>query len=193
MILKLVTAPTEEPVSRVEAKAHLRVDITDDDAYIDGLIVGARIAAEQIARRSFVTQTFDFSMSEWPSEISFALPRPPLVNVTSITYVDSAGVTQTMSAGDYVVDSDSEPGRIWLNYGKTWPTSALRPGPAIKVRYQAGYGAAVDVPMQYKQAILLMVGHFYENREEIVVQSGVAAVQMPMAAESLLTMDRGWF
>lgn len=70
-----------------------------------------------------------------------------------------------------MVDAASEPGRVWLNYGKTWPTVSLRPGPAITVRYVAGYGAAVDVPMQYKQAMLLMIGHFYENREEIVIQS----------------------
>lgn len=192
MILKLATAPAAEPVSLAEAKAHLRVDVTDDDTYISALIAAARQACEQIARRSFVTQTWDLSLTCWPEENYIELPRPPLSSVSSITYVDSGGTTQTMSAGDYVVDTASEPGRVWLGYGKTWPSSTFRPGPAITVRFVAGYGNEAAVPKQYKQALLLLIGHYYENREEVQVQ-GAVAVQMPKAAEWLLLMDRGSF
>lgn len=193
MIFKLVTQPVAEPVSLAEAKTHLRVDVADDDTYIGTLISGARLACEQVSRRAFVTQEWELSLESWPETNYIQLPRPPLASVTSISYVDSGGTTQTMSAGDYVVDTASEPGRVWLGYGKSWPSATLRPGPAITVRFVAGYGNAAAVPQNYKQALLLLIGHYYENREEIMVQSGAVAVKMPMAAEWLLMMDRGTF
>lgn len=191
MILKLVTAPGAEPVTLAEAKAHLRVDVVDDDATITGLIAAAREQGELVARRAFVTQTWELSLTCWPARSYIELPRPPLVSVTSISYVDSAGVTQTMSPGDYVVDAASEPGRVWLGYNKSWPSAALRPGASISVRYVAGYGAAVAVPARYKQAVLLLIGHFYENREEVIVQAGAMPSRLPFAAEALLLTDRG--
>lgn len=219
MILRVITQPRAEPITVDEAKKHLRVDIDDDDDYIASLITVARTVCELEARRAFVTQTLELSLEMWPGDerlsmrpgllypqmmrstlqiwprlgLPIEVPRPPLQSVVSLTYVDYTGTTQTMPPSDYVVDAASEPGRVLLGYNKTWPSAVLQPGPAIKLRYVAGYGdMAVQVPDIYKHAIRLLVGHFYENREEVVVQAGVSAVRLPMAVESLLLLDRGW-
>ena len=189
--LSVVTAPSVEPVTLAEAKAHLRVDGTDEDTVISGLIVAAREVCEPKARRAFVTQTLKMSFDEWPEDDYFRLLRPPLASVTHVKYYDSAGVLQTMSASDYVVDVAVQPGRVYLEYGKSWPTATLRPGLPIEITYVAGYGAAAAVPQRYKQAICLLVGHWYENREQVVVAPGSSAVQVPFAVMTLLTTGRG--
>lgn len=192
MILKLVTAPAFEPITTAEAKTHLRIDGSDEDTLIDGYIMAARQLCEMEARRAFVTQTFDLFLEQWPASDEIKLPRPPLQSVTSITYTDSNGNAQTMASADYLADTASEPGRVVLSYGGTWPSATLRPGPAIAVRFVAGYGLAAAVPAMYKQAIKLLVGHWYENREQVVLAPGLGAAQLPMGVKALLMVDRGW-
>lgn len=192
MSTKLITDATEEPVTLDEAKDHLRVDGTDEDALIMAYIKAARRQCEMISRRAFVTQTWELALTTWQLQNWIELPNPPLQSVTSITYIDSAGVSAVMSSADYVVDTYSQPGRVVLGYSKCWPSVTLRPGPSVIVRYVAGYGAPKDVPETYKQAIKLLVGHFYENREAVVLQTGlVQGAVTPMAVDALLMIDRG--
>ncbi len=188
---RVVVEPIEEPVSLAEAKKHLRVDHDDDDTLIMGLIATARRSCEIRARRSFVTQTLEMSLEAWPdSEI--VLPMPPLQSVTSITYIDAAGATQTVPSTDYLVYPNVEPGLVLLKSTAAWPSAELQAGPGIKLRYVAGYGLAIAVPALYKAAMLLMIGHLYENREAVVV--GTIVTQLPMAVESLLMHERvDWF
>lgn len=193
MILTEIVAPTEEPLSLPEIKLHLRIDSTDEDLLLNSYAVAARIYAEMFARRAFVVQTLELALDGWPSCDHIVLPRPPLQSVTSVKYVDSDGNTQTMASGDYIVDTASEPGRVLLGYGKSWPSATLQPGPAIKVRYVAGYGGSVAVPQIYKQAMLLLIGHYYENREAVVAPEGGRLQEVPMAVQSLLLIDRGGF
>lgn len=183
----VVVQPTEEPVSLDEAKLHLRVDGSEEDDYIAGRITAARIACELEARRAFVARTLDLFLECWPAR-ALKLPQPPLVSVTSITYTDDQGNTTTVSASDYVVYAGVEPGLIILKPTASWPSVALMPGPSIVVRYVAGYGTAADVPAIYKQAMLLTIGHMYENRESVVV--GTIATQLPDAVSQLLSLDR---
>lgn len=184
MALTLVTAPAAEPITLVEAKAHLRVDIADDDSLITALITAARQHVEVITRRALITQTWDLTLDTWPDGGAILMPLPPLQSVTSITYKDSAGTVYTMPATDYIVDKAEEPGRIVLAYGKTWPSVTLYPAGAITVRFTAGYGAASAVPQAIKQAILLLVGHWYESREAVV--GGAVQREIPFAVEALL-------
>lgn len=193
MILRVTTPPAEEPVSLAEIKSHLKVDVADEDDLISSYLTAARLQCELEARRAFVSQTLQLKLEEWPWEDRIHLPRPPLQSVTSVVYVDSDGVQHTLSGSDYIVDTASEPGRIILAFGVGWPGATLQPGPAITVTYVAGFGDAEDVPATYKQAIRLATGHFYENREQIVVQSGVTATQLPWGVSALLMTDRGNF
>lgn len=188
---RVITAPAVEPVSLTEAKIHLRVDHNADDDYIATLITAAREHAEKISWRAFINRTLELSLTAWPCDNCIRLPFPPLVSVTSITYLSYANVPATMSTADYIVVADVEPGLITLAYAKTWPSEQLRSVLPIRIRYVAGYGAtAVSVPARYKQAILLMVGHWYENREAVNIGNTVNT--LPMAVDALLLSDRGW-
>lgn len=197
MGLTLATAADGEPISLDEARAHLRVDIDDDDELIVACIAAARSHVEGICGRSFVSQTWDYTLdNEWPwllnmdtrcHEQMIELPRAPLVSVTSITYVDTAGATQTLASNQYVVDGAGTIGRIYPAYGVTWP-SVREQNRAITVRFVAGYGAAVSVPEALKQALLLLIGHFYSQRQPVVVGQTVAEV--PMAVGSLVAPYR---
>lgn len=192
MNLIVSTPPAAEPISTAEIKAHLRIDGSDEDTLLDGYVAAARIQCELEARRAFVTQTLQLRLEAWPTGDRIALPRPPLQSVTSIAYIDSNGAGATMDAGDYIVDANGQPGQIILAYGSTWPSVTLRPGPSITITYVAGYGAAAAVPQTYRQAIQLLAGHYYENREAVTVGQGYTSAILPMAVSSLLMTDRNW-
>jgi uncharacterized phiE125 gp8 family phage protein len=179
----LITAPTVEPVSLSEAKLHLRVDGTDDDDLITGLIVAARENCELVTRRALVTQTRELTLNKWPVYRGIHFPVLPLQSVTAITYTPDEGEAVVIDGGDYVVDTVY--GRLVLKADAVWPTAALQVVAAIKVRYVAGYGSAVAVPQAIKQAMLLLIGEWYEQRE-----AGVVRDTGPAAA--LLSPYRNW-
>lgn len=191
--VRVQTPPAEEPVSLNEAKAHMRIVVNDEDALINRLIATARRQCERVARRAFVTRTLEAMLDDWPADEVIELPYPPLASVTSIKYMDTGGTEHTVSASDYIVDAHSQPGRVTPKFGVHWPSVTLQPLAAIVVRYVAGFGAASAVPDEYKQAVLLMTAHLYENREAVIVQQGITAREIPMAVDALLLADRGSF
>lgn len=185
----VVTPPSAEPVSLIEAKLHLRVDGDDDNTLIALQISAVREQVELEARRSLMTQTLAVRLAEWPTGDRLWLPQPPLQSVTHIKYTDDDGALQTMAASDYIVYTDPEPGHVVLTASTNWPAADLQPGESIVITYVAGYGAATAVPARYKQAMLLLLGHWYENRESVVV--GAITGELPMAVRSLLDVERG--
>ena len=194
MALKLITAPAAEPVSTSEAKSHLRVDTTADDTYIGTLITVARQNVESHLRRALISQTWEVVLDAFPAGV-IRLPKPPLASVTSIKYTDDDGVEATYSSDNYVVDSDTEPGRVVLKSGQTWPAVTLAAANGVRVRYVAGYGAAgSNVPQAIRQAILLVIGSLYENREDVLVAQGVSIGVLPFGVVALLAPYRiyGW-
>lgn len=152
--LKLVTAPPVEPITLTEAKLHLKVDLTDDDDLITSLIQSARENVELVTGRALVTQTWEMTMDQFPYPRSYMtgtrpvggiqpqqiirLPKPPLQSVTSITYIDSSGNTQTLATNQYVVDVTSLPGSILPAYGVAWPYAQRIPK-SVTVRFVAGF------------------------------------------------------
>lgn len=188
--LDIVTQPSVEPLTTAEAKAHLRVDSSTEDTLIDAYVTAARAYYEQAVWRALVTQTWALRLEQWPEE-GIVLPKPPLQSVTSVVYTDSDGTSHTMPSSDYLVYAQ-DPGRLWLGYSASWPTATLRPGPSITITFVAGYGLAAAVPVLDKQAIRLLLGHFYENREEVVAVPGISLAQLPMAVQSIIYMRRSW-
>lgn len=162
MSLKVIAPPTAEPLALADAKLHLRVDGTDEDALITSLIVAARQGAEHLTGRALMAQTLELALDGFANVIK--LPRPPLVSVASITYVDLAGTLQALATDQYTVDDHSEPARIVPAYGLCWPSARCQPN-AVLVRYQAGYTA---VPEAIKSWMLLRIGTLYEQRQEVV-------------------------
>ena len=187
--LVLVTAPASEPVVLSEMKSHLRVDLADDDALITGLISAAREYVEGAARRALVTQTWRLSLPGWPEDDEIGLPRPPLQSVSSLVYVDVDGAQTTWPSSNYIVDIDSQPGRLVLAPNISWPSVTLYPVNPVQITFVAGYGSGL-VPTHYLQAIRLLVGHWYENRE--ATDAGQPVREIPLAVESLLWLDRNF-
>ena len=168
------------PVSVDEAKAHMRVTHTDDDIYIGNLVEAVTKWAELFQQRTYVSTTLTQYFDCFPSVM--LLDFPPLVSVTSIVYVDPAGANQTLAASVYTVDTSNEPGRVYLAYGQSWPSTRDIPK-AITVTYVAGYGTSNSVPKDIKQAILMMIAHLYEHR---VAVSEASMTTIPMGAAYLL-------
>lgn len=190
MALRITEPPAEEPVSLPDAKTHLRIepDDVDEDAYLTALIAAARGYGEDFTRRRFVTQAWSLTLDGFPRGNQIVLPGPPLRSVASVKYFDTTGVEATFQAADYIVDADSEPGRIVLAYARRWPAVVLRPANGVVVTFEAGYGNALAVPKGIKQAILLLVGHWYENREPVV--TGTIVSPIPVTVDALLWQHR---
>jgi uncharacterized phiE125 gp8 family phage protein len=188
MHLRLITAPTVEPVSVATARLFLRVDGSDDDTVITLLTKAAREKGEELARRAFISQTWEMIIDCWPHDLRLKVYRPPLISVSFVKYLDSSNVEHTFT--DYVVDTRNEPGVIIFN---TLPGEALLKSGAITVRFVAGYGAAeTNVPDRIKTAILLLVAHWYEHRETINIGNIVSEV--PMGSKLLFIAERVvWF
>lgn len=184
--LKLFAAPEIEPISLAEALAHLRVDGPNEDTLITRLIKTARMQAETFTRRAFITQTWDWFLDEFPSEAAY-VPRPTLQAVDFIKFVDLDGNQQTLDPAVYLVDNASEPGRITLNWLRLWPTYRNLAN-SINIRFTAGYGDnADDVAEPVRQAMLLTLTHWFENRG-IMGSSGMA--ELPSGAQALLWSER---
>lgn len=184
---KLITPPAEEPVSVAEAKAWCRVDGSDEDPVFTRLISAARSHCEHLTDRAFVTQTLQLTLREWPDDEEDAglitLLRPPVQSVSWIKYMDEAGVQQTWGTSEYQLNLDADPAVIARAPNKSWP--AVQDGllAPIQVQYIAGYGAATAVPPAAKQMILLLVSHWYENREAVL--TGTISKEVELAVRSL--------
>lgn len=213
---QLITPPTVEPITLAQAKLHLRVDFSDDDALITGLITAARQYCEKRTNRAFFTQTWlrtmDFfplydrldgsrNPSErhtWPygtwywDKVTIDLPHNRVQSVTSITFTGNDGVTPvTLPASTYNLDTTSIPARIAPAQGMFWPIlNNYIPG-SVKITYVAGsYGDGVTVnkcPLTIVQAILLLIGHWYEHRE---AASELNIKNLPLAVDALLEIEK---
>lgn len=191
MAIKLVTAATVEPISTAEAKLHLRIDHSTEDTLIAALIVAVREVVEDVTNRALISSTWELRLDSWPS-MPLKLPKPPLVSITSIKYVDEAGVEHTVANTVYDLDIDSEPGRLFFKPNQSWPSDTLWPYGAVRIRYVAGWANAAAVPQKIKNAMLLGIGHLYENREQVVVASGLAPVDLPLGFFDLIASERIW-
>lgn len=184
--LEVVTAASKPVLSTDEAKLHLRVDVSDDDMLIDAFVSAATAHAEQYMRRALISRTYRYWLDGWPSDGVIWLPMPPLRSVSSITYYDEDDADYTLATSEYYVDAVSMPGRVMLRRDGSWPSVTLRVANGVAVLFEAGYGtAASDVPEDVRNAIRLLVGHFYENREA-VVSTGAVPKELPFAVRALL-------
>ena len=184
-----VTGTPVEPISITEAKLHLRLtSITEDsseDTLIVDLIEAARGYCENYTGRSYAAQTLEYYIDAFPVEID--LPRKPVKSVTSIIYKDYEGTETTLTANtDYIVNVDS--GKIALPYGKSWPTFTPYPLNPIKITYLTGDAGVFPSPV--KAAMLLLIGHWYANREA----GGSVSSEVVFSVRSLLDQyrDRWW-
>lgn len=192
MKTSLISAPSVEPVLLATAKLHLRIETsyTADDDYITALLTLAREYVEAVTNRKLITQTHKLYLDDWPCEDDIDVPFGKLQSVSSIVYYDSSGTATTMSSSDYIVESATDPGRVVLGYGKSWPTVTLYPSNPIHIQFVCGYGlSGSSIPTPILQAIKILISDMYEQRESAVVGRSVYATN---AIDSLLSSYRLW-
>lgn len=185
--LAIISEPTAEPITLAEAKTHLRVDHSDDDSYIDALITAARKYLDGncgVLGRALITQTWELTLARFPDG-DIPLPLPPLQSITSITYIDQDGASQTLATSVYAADLNEN--MVRLKYDQSWPDTR-DVWNAVVIRFVAGYGAASAVPKPLVHAIKLMVGDLYEHRQSVVM--GVEPRMVPFAVDSLIAPYR---
>ena len=196
----IVTEPTDEPINEREVKEHCRIEVgeTGEDEFIRSLIVTARKYVEQITGRAILDQTWDLYLDDWPEGDVIVIPKPPLIWTVADSYVkytDSDDTTHTFyNVGppvtyDYDVDTDSEPGRIVLKYGESWPCATLRPMNPINIRFDCGWTEPANVPDGIKSAMKLLIADMYEIREPKIIG---ATVQTLDTVDILLASYRLW-
>lgn len=174
MALKLITAPASEPVTVAEVRAHCRIDGTAEDSLLAVYITAARQLCEETIGRVLMPQTWEQTLDAFP-EGEIKLLKTPVASVTSIVYVDSAGVNQTLNPASYVFDAETEPGWLLPADGLEWPTTDDVIN-AVRIRFVAGYADAASVPELLKVWIYSTVAAFVAQRESIDTTGRVGAL-----------------
>ncbi len=189
----VVTPPTEEPVSLAELKLSAHIEHSSEDTFLTDTIAAARFRYELDTRRQLMEATYDWFLPCFSSrtnrrgdriivqERSFEIPLPPLKSIVSVKYFDTAGVEQTVPDVEYGTKTSSEPGRIYNLPNEEWPDLENdRIEDAVTIRFIAGEEFAVDVPELDRQAILLLAGHWVENREAVVLDDRIRSASVPI-------------
>ena len=160
---KVTSEPAAEPMTLSEAKTWLKIDSdTTEDALVTSLIVSARQTAESFCNRAFITQTIAQSFDTLSE---FNLVRSPVQSITSITYLDANGTSQTLSTDVYELNTYSYPNSIRLKHNQVFPSTSDVVGNVI-VTYVAGYGdASTDIPNLIIDACKVIVRDYYKNRD----------------------------
>jgi uncharacterized phiE125 gp8 family phage protein len=183
----LITPPTVEPVTLTQAKAHLRVDISDDDQKITDLIVSARAHIEALANLALLTQTWDQIMDDFPyPNYPIELNRWPVQSIGSIKYTSAANITSTWPSTNYIANLANIPPRVAPVYAQFWPILALQTIGNCTIRTVNGWTDASIVPPDLKQAVLMLVADWYEDREDELVGVRIVSVKVQRGIDELL-------
>lgn len=177
----LFAAPTTWPVSQDEVAEHLRLLSDYEAGYVEGLIEAATVYVEDATWRKLCTQTWDLYANAFADPIR--LPYPPVASITSITYADTRGVSQTLASTVYELGEENGIGIVRLKYGQTWPATRAHEDD-VKIRYVCGYGSASSVPQAIKHAIKLLCGVFHEGRESPTMPAAVEALLSPYRVDA---------
>jgi uncharacterized phiE125 gp8 family phage protein len=141
---------------------------TAEDTLLAVDIVTAREHVEDITHRTLLTQTWEYYLQSFPFDKNFILiPFGNLQEIVSVKYKDSEGTETTLIENtDYIVEKNGDGcGRVMLPYNGYWPSDALYPSNPITIQFVCGWLSAADIPNKIKQAMLLICGDLYENRE----------------------------
>lgn len=167
---KVTTSPASEPISTADAKTYLNVSTSLHDTLIDNLVSASRVLYERYTGSAVISQTITQVWEYTPCDAEFELSVNPLITSTLpvLSYADSDGNYQTWASSNYTLDSISPLARIVKKSTASWPTVGEFPN-RWQCVYLAGYASAAAVPEDIIDAILLMVGFLYENREDIPI------------------------
>jgi len=175
----LLSGPDTEPITLDEAKAFVRVDGTDEDGVLADLIGSARVHVEAQTRRALITQHWRLVRDAWPPDGRVAVLPAPLRTLTAVRIYRQDGSTDAIDPAAFVADTAS----ARLTFANGAPPAPGRAFAGIELDVEVGYGdAATDVPADLRQAIRLLLAHWYENRGVVALGQGVAALPETVAA-----------
>ena len=175
-IIRRLTHPATEPLTTEQAKTHLRLpsSFTTDDTYIEGLIKSARDHVERYTGRYWATADFIWTVPKvvaevfGTSQIRFKLRRPFVSAVDEITYLDGDDVAQTIATSSIDFDQDRQTVTVPDNLG----------GHDWKIKFTAGPDIGVSteevIPDAILQAMYLLIGDAYDNRQAQVLAVSIA-------------------
>lgn len=177
----LLTPPAAEPITLADAKTFLRVEHDDDDDTIAALIAGARCHIEAQTRRALITQTWRLTRDAWPADGRITVTPVPLAEVTAARVFDADGTPQAIDVQVFAADIASAPAVLAFAFWSL-PAPGRKAG-GIEIDIEAGYGDAPDdVPAALRQAVRLLVAHWYENRGLIAVGHLLAVLPATVTA-----------
>jgi uncharacterized phiE125 gp8 family phage protein len=183
----MTSGPSLEPVTVSEAKAHLRLDSSDEDLLIASLILTSRLHIEAALGLALISQAWTITLDCWPEGDAVMLPLRPVQTIEEVRVRDAAGVASVVSPESYALDGAGVPARL-LRRGLLWPMPQQRLG-GIEIDVVAGFGdAAAGVPEPIRHAVLQLVAHWYEHRDPIEI--GAAGTAIPRAVSELLAPYR---
>lgn len=183
MAMLLRTGPEVEPVTLDEVKAHLRIDSGVEDALLASLVLTSRLHIEAALSIALVAQSWRLVLDNWPKDAIVAMPIAPVKLVEAVRVVTSGGDAIVVPPESYQLDVAGRPQRL-VNVAGGWPRPERRTG-GIQIDLVAGFGAAAsDVPVPIRQALLLLVAHWYEHRDPFEI--GGPQTNVPNAVSRLL-------
>lgn len=160
------------------------------------MIEAAREIAEDYVKGTFVETLWELSFAEFPPSMwtptGVELPMGPVIDVVEMSYVDTDGARQVMDVTALQVVRYSAPPSVLPAFGQYWPNNVQGSVGSIRIRYLAGYrsqgspAGADKVPKKVKQALRMMVAHWYENREAVATETRQIPTVMPFGFERLL-------
>lgn len=182
MTHRRITPPTIAPVDLTMARVQCRlaVDDTAEDALLSLYIDAAAEYLEGYTGWSFTTQTHKVTECDFPEEMYLPFAAP-LASVTYVKYYDASNALTTLSSSVYTVPENEAPALIRRAYTQVWPAVYDRED-AVIVEYVTGTADPANVPFWAKQAILLLVGHWFANRETVIVGTISGSVQFAVDA-----------
>ena len=180
----IITPPTEHPLSVADAKLQLRIDPedTDQDAHIGKLCASAHRKIEHELGYPILQQTRQTHLSGFPVGPIW-LGGGAGLDVDALHYVDGTGTLRLILPTDYVVDAISRPATVAPAPTKTWPSTQRRAG-AVQIDWTAGWENPAAVPEDLVHAMKLLVGHWDQNREAVIV--GTISSEVQIALEDIL-------
>lgn len=182
MALVQTSNPAAEPLTVAEAKAHLRVDGSADDVLIGSLILTSRLHVEAALGLALISQGWKLVLDTWPKAGDVLLPLWPIIEIGEVRVLAADGASAVVDPDAYIVDIASRPCRI-IRCGMLPAPGRIRGG--IEIDLTTGFGdSAGDVPATIRQALLLLVAHWYERRDPLEI--GAPETRIPDAVSSLL-------
>lgn len=173
--INIVTPAASASVSTANAKTHLVIEHSNDDALIDSYVLAAQQEVETYTNRIFISTVIDFYLSNFPVN-GIVLPYSPVAAISSIKYYDSDNIQQTWDSSNYHYNIYEEPCKI--RYVNSFPGTYKYRSDAVVVRCTVGYINAEAVPASLILAVKLLMADKYENRTDVPREMFTAWMRM---------------